>query len=349
MLANFGERLKSARKMAGLSMEALAKQSGNVVTKQSIGKYEKGLMNPSGDVLRELSRVLKVKPDYFFRSSKINLSGLEFRKKSSLRVKEREKIKYKAIDFLERYIEIEGILGIHKVFVNPIPAKQRHISDLQDIERVSILLRKKWGLGTAPVSNLMELLEDKGVRICELETSESFIGISAWANNIPVIAVRANDDLVRKRFTISHELGHILMKFSKNEKHRNIERLCFDFAGAFLLPKIVIKTELGDHRDKIALWELKKLKGIYGISIQAIMRRAKGLGIINEHTYRKFCIMVNQKGWKKIEPGSYERKEKANRFKQLVYRAAAEDLITYSRAAELLNMSLSELRKIQIV
>ncbi|MBW2216552.1 MAG: DNA-binding protein, partial [Deltaproteobacteria bacterium] len=67
-----------------------------------------------------------------------------------------------------------------------------------------MMLRKKWDLGTAPVANLMELLEHKGVRIFEIETSDKFHGISAWADKIPVIAVRAEDDLVRKRFTIAH-------------------------------------------------------------------------------------------------------------------------------------------------
>ncbi|MBW2216553.1 MAG: helix-turn-helix transcriptional regulator [Deltaproteobacteria bacterium] len=52
MLANFGERLKNARKMAGLSMEALAKKAGALISKQAIGKYEKGKMKPSGDLWR---------------------------------------------------------------------------------------------------------------------------------------------------------------------------------------------------------------------------------------------------------------------------------------------------------
>ena len=67
MLANFAERLKSARKMSGLSMAILADKTGHAVTKQAISKYEKGLMNPGGDALVALSRALGVKSDYFFR------------------------------------------------------------------------------------------------------------------------------------------------------------------------------------------------------------------------------------------------------------------------------------------
>ena len=349
MVANFGERLKSARKMAGLSMETLAQKAKSVVTKQAIGKYEKGLMNPSSNVLMELSRVLEVKPDYFLRSPKIKLSDLEFRNKSILRAREWEIIKHKTVDFLERYAQIEEILGARVSFNNPIQGKNRQVRDLSDVECAAIMLRRTWNLGTAPISNLMETLEYKGIRIFEIETRKRFHGISGCSDSTPVIAVRAQDELVRKRFTIAHELGHVLLEFPDTDNPKTLEKRCHDFAGALLLPEVTIKAELGKHRDGIALMELQKLKGIYGISIQAIMHRAERLGIIRAYTYRKFCIMVNQMGWKKKEPGSYERKEKANRFKQLVYHAAAEEVITFSRAAELLNVPLSEFRKIQIV
>jgi Zn-dependent peptidase ImmA (M78 family)/DNA-binding XRE family transcriptional regulator len=343
MLANFAERLKSARKMSGLSMAGLADKAGQAVTKQAISKYEKGLMNPGGDALVAISRALGVKSDYFFRPQKVGLSELEFRKKSRLGRKEEERIKYRTLDFLERYMEIEDILGDSAVFKNPL--SNPNIGNSEEAEKAALEVRRKWKLGEAPISNLMELLEDKGIRIYEIETDDNFNGISAWAEGIPVIAVRHQDDLLRKRFTISHELGHILMNIDENRDKRSREKLCHIFAGAFLLPESAIKSELGENRSKIALWELKKIKGIYGISIQAVMARAKQLEIISEHTYRNFCIKVNSQGWKVKEPGEYLGKEHANRFDQLVYHAAAEEIITFSRAAELLNLPLIEFRR----
>ena len=85
MLANFAERLKSARKMSGFSMAVLADKAGQAVTKQAISKYEKGLMNPGGDALLALSKALGVKSDYFFRPQKISLGELEFRDKARIR------------------------------------------------------------------------------------------------------------------------------------------------------------------------------------------------------------------------------------------------------------------------
>jgi Zn-dependent peptidase ImmA (M78 family)/transcriptional regulator with XRE-family HTH domain len=343
MLANFGERLKSARKMSGLSMEALSERAGKAVTKQAISKYEKGLMNPGSDALVTLSRALGVKSDYFFRPQKVSLGELEFRKKSKLGRKEEESVKYRTLDFLERYLEIEDILGDKAIFNNPLSGT--NVFNPEDAEKAALEMRRKWKLGDAPISNLIELLEDKGIRIFEIETGGYFNGISAWAGDIPVIAVRKQDDLLRKRFTISHELGHILLKIHEKNNQKAREKLCHTFAGAFLLPENVIKAELGERRTRIALWELKKIKGIYGISIQAIMVRAKHLKIISDYTYKKFWITVTTRGWKTEEPGEYLGKEHANRFDQLVYRAAAEEIITFSRAAELLNLPLSEFRR----
>ena len=98
-------------------------------------------------------------------------------------------------------------------------------------------------------------------------------------------------------------------------------------------------------RKRVTQWELKKLKGIYGISMQAIMARAHTLGIIDDRSYRQFRMHVSTHGWRKEEPGEYSGKEKANRFKQLVLHAAAEQVISYSKGAELLGLTLAEFER----
>jgi transcriptional regulator with XRE-family HTH domain len=190
--------------MAGLSMEALAEKSGGLITKQAIGKYEKGKMKPSGEVLMALSGALGVKPNYFFRSPRTDFSKLNFRKRSNLKAKEIAVVKHRALDFLERYLEIEEILDEKGAFVNPLPREVSIVTNLGHIERAAKSVRTEWGLGVAPVSNLVELLEGHGVRIIEVESNEKFDGISAWADNIPIIAVRKQNDVVRRRFTIAH-------------------------------------------------------------------------------------------------------------------------------------------------
>ncbi len=349
MINKFGERLNSARKMAGISMERLAQKAGSVVSKQAISKYEKGLINPSSDVLLALSKAMDVKVDYFFRTSKVSIAGIEFRKRSKLTKKEEDRIKYQTIDFLEKYLEIEEIINIQSSFVNPVT--DNRIVSYEGIEQAAIEIREKWNLGNGPIPHLIELLEEKGFKIFEVEASRQFDGLSGFVENmeIPVIAIFKSGDLVRKRFTVAHELGHLLLDFS-DVKEAVPEKLCHAFAGALLLPQAIMRETLGKQRNKITEWELKKLKGIFGVSMQAIMARAYHLKIISQNTYRLFCIHFNKHGWRKAEPGSYEGKERANRFKQIVLYAAAEQIISFSKAAELLNIALAEFeREVQIV
>ena len=341
MINEFGVRLHSARKMAGMSMAALAEEAGAVVSKQAISKYEKGQIKPGSEVLLALSRALNVKADYFFRSSKVAITGLEFRKKSRLSKKAEEQIKYKTIDFLQKYLELENILNIPSGFDNPITDNK--IRGYADVERAAREIREKWQLGVGPVPHLIELLEDKGYKVFEVDDFEHFDGLSGFVSgmNIPVIAVYKNKNLVRKRFTVAHELAHLLLDFSCVEE-KTTEKLCHGFAGALLLPEKILREELGQHRNRITEWELKKLKGIFGISMQAIMARAAKLEIISKNGYKSFCIHAGKLGWRKEEPGRYEGKEVANRFKQLVYYAAAEQVVSFSKAAELLNKSVAE-------
>jgi Zn-dependent peptidase ImmA (M78 family)/transcriptional regulator with XRE-family HTH domain len=344
-MEGFGERLKAARKMAGMSQQGLANATKNLVTKQAISKYEKGKMYPASDILVSISKALGVKSGYFYRQSKVELTGLEFRKKSKLSKRDENRVKYQTLDFLERYIEIESVMGQQTEFSNVL--ENYTITNLEDVEKASMELRSIWDLGTAPISNLMELLEDKGVKIFEVDLPDEFDGLSAWADKIPVITINQNRDLVRKRLTIVHELAHLMLNFG-DCKDTELEKLCHSFAGAFLIPKEKMIEELGSHRSKISYLELKKLKGIYGISIIALVVRAKNLGIISESRYKAFFIIASKRGWKsgKVrEPGEYVGREYANRFQQLVSWAVAEDIITMSKGAELMNVGLPEFRK----
>ena len=302
MLNDIGKRLLAARKMAGLSMEKLAIEAGSMVSKQAISKYERGIMKPGSEVLLALANSLGVKVAYFLRPRNLRLTGLEFRKKSRLSVAEQDRITYRTMDFLEKYLELEDILGVQSTFKNPV--RNRRILENGDIERAAEDIRSAWNLGGSPIPQLTEILEDHGIKIVEVDAGANFDGLSGFAGEekIPFIAIYGASDLVRKRFTIAHELAHLLLEFPHQEK-RSSEKRCHAFAGALLLPEGVIREELGNRRKKITEWELKKLKGIYGISMQAVMARTLALGIINPQAYKQFCIYVKTHGWRKEGTG----------------------------------------------
>ena len=117
----FGARLKNARVINGMSMDDLCTKMNNLVSKQTISKYESGKMLPNSTNLIALANALNVKPDYLLRPFTVSLDKIEFRKKSKMGMKEENSIKERIRDKIERYIEIEEILGINSNFTNPIP------------------------------------------------------------------------------------------------------------------------------------------------------------------------------------------------------------------------------------
>lgn len=342
----FAQRLKSARIMAGLSMQKLSDLLDNVISKQSISKYEQGSMKPDSELLIKLSKVLMVKPDYFFRPFEISLQKVDFRKKCSLSQKEINSINEKSRDFLERYIEVEQHLGINHQFENPIADIK--INKLADIEDAVLELRKKWKLGLNPLSNIFEMLENKGFKIFEIVASQSFDGLSSIVDNtIPILVINRISDILRRRFTILHELAHVLLQLPNNSSKKEIEHYCNYFAGSFLIPKQVLISELGIKRNTVILKELIEIKEYYGISLQALVYRARELKIISEQSAKRFWQFIKSSPEKQQEIGlgKYQGKEKSERFNQLLYRAYAEQIISQSKVAELLNTNLPWLKQ----
>lgn len=336
----FAQRLISARKMAGISLQELSDRAGNIVTKQALSKYEKSLMKPDSQVMLTLAKALGVKVDYFFRRRAVELKGIEFRKKASLTTKKKEAVEQLTADFLERYIELESILNVRSEFTNPIEGII--CSNVQDIEEAAGKLLYAWDLGRNPIPNVLEMLEDRGLKVLELLADDDFNGLSTWVDNYAVIVVNTNLDIVRKRFTALHELAHLLLQFDEELLEKEKEKLCHCFAGAILLPKESLIEEIGEHRKRFALQELIDLKEYFGISIQAIIARARNLDIIDAATYKSFCINWNRMRYKRNEPGEYKGKEHATRFQQLLFYAAAEGIITLNKAASLANQSLAD-------
>lgn len=229
------------------------------------------------------------------------------------------------------------------------PLQDVAISGKEDVERTAQKLRSEWNLGIDPMYNVLELLEDHGIKVLELEADSAVDGFSTWVDGkIPVIGLNLSlkNHLDRYRFTALHELGHLFLDISQYSESEQ-ERLCHYFSGAMLLDKRAIEQELGLKRNRISLQELASLKKQYGISIQAIVYRLRELRIISQASYNGFFKFMNQHGYKKNETGlaEYKGEENALRFDQLLGQAIAEEYITISKAAALKNQRVTQFRK----
>lgn len=342
----FAERFKSARLMKGFSLQDLANKIDGKLSRQALHRYEKGEVIPDNEKINLLSKALDVNPDFFFRSTTVELGEIEYRKLSKMPRKEASIIKEKTKEYLSRYLELEEILGLGVEFENPLK-NIGIITSYEQVNKAANQLREYWSLGNGAIFNVVELLEDKNIKVVKLNVDEDFDGLQTFVNGtIPVVAynVKKTNKPDRIRLTLLHELAHLLLSFG-NINLKQKETLCYQFAGAVLLPEKTLKAELGEHRNKLSINELGNIKKQYGISMQAIVMRAKDCGIINEHYTKQFFFLINQMNWRVDEPVEYCGAEGSNRFEQLLFRALIEEQISMSKAASLNNQTLAEFRK----
>jgi len=334
-----GERVRLARSAAGLSQRGLAEKVG--VSAQAISKYERNEDIPSSGVLLRLARALGVKTEYFFRPVEVVLSQPEYRKRKAMKKKTEKMILGQVRDCLERRMQIEGILDKNRASKFELPEEVScRIKSMADVEKVSEKLRLFWKLGFDPIDDLSETLEEHGIKIIPVSAEQSFDACTFWVNGeVPVIAVNKEFPGDRQRFSLAHELGHLVLKKCEIDEEKTASR----FAGAFLAPASAVVNELGKRRSKLSIYELHLLKHKYGLSMQAWIYRARDLNVISESAAKNLFKEFRARGWHIEEPGEQLRPEKNTRFERLVARALEEELISKARAAELLGMPVAKL------
>lgn len=345
MNMDFPQRLKNARIMQGLSMDDLCNKLNNIVSKQSISKYESGKAMPNSTKLIAIANALNVKIDYFFRPNSTSLDNIEFRKKAKLNTRDLSSIKEIIRDKVERYIEAENICGLSSDFTTDF--SNDIVKNKNDILLLTTRLKEIWQLGEDGINNLIEILEENKIKVIEIEAPNCFDGLSGFiGNKKPIIVLNKSYNSERKRFTALHELGHILLKFDASLNQKEKEHFCHLFANEMLISKKVFISMIGPSRNDISLKELRDIQQQFGISIDALMFKAKYLNVISENRYKSYCISKNTKPeFKESVNLSIAKYECSNRFERLVYRALASEIITESKASVLLNTSLTTVRQ----
>lgn len=338
------DRIRRARILKGLSLEALAQRMGDI-SKQALSKFEKGESLPNSSRLLQLADALGVGPEYFFRQEEVELAPLEFRKLSGMGKRKLEQVTEHITEHLERYITLESCFDAADIKTPPTPPAQFVVSSLGEAETAAIQLREHWQIGTAPIANLTELLEERGIKVALVDGPDDFDGACAATRDDQhvLIALNAHRPGERMRFTAAHELGHWVMAIPETMEDRDAEFCCHRFAGAFLYPASCVATDFGSHRrSRVHPRELLIAKQLYGLSMQAVLRRLKDLDLLNETGYKSSMIHARMRGWAKTEPQPLPP-EHPQRFESLVFWGLAEDLFSRSRAAELLGKPASAL------
>ena len=246
----FSIRLHEARMMMGLSMEKLAELTGGIITKQSISRYEKGLMLPKRVAKLAMAKALNISDSYFDGTNlKIDMPMLRTTSNGKLSEDELQALEAKLSFWAEQYLTKEKEAGFPTQFQNPI--KGTKVSTLEDAIQASFLLREKWHCGDGPIASILRLLERKGIMILAATLPDYVFGMSTWADKKhPLMILDFNPEkssVEKLRFTAAHELAHLLLLFPEDSPLR-LEKRCDLFASFFLLPKLTLIEELGSRK-----------------------------------------------------------------------------------------------------
>lgn len=364
----FAKRLRTARLMCGLSQAELVAKMKELaedfpalyksVSTTAVERYENAVMFPeNSSILVTLAEALNTNVDNLTRQFTIRIDkDFSFRKKSKLGKKRIDVVKMKVQQGIEKYVEIERITGDEPkfdAFFNNIVVKKA-----EDARLVANELRKKWNLGDGPISQPIVVLEEHGVKVIEVEEDpELFDGTSTIVEGLPVVVLNKCESFSpeskhtfspeRRNLTLFHELGHQIMNIPDDVSDKEKENLCNVFANEMLIPSNTFLNIFGNKRQAITIVELKDVQRTFGISARALMMKAYQLGVINKSRYVGFCIKMNDPANERLRKtldGSSMPCEHTSRYERLVFRALSSETITTSKAAEMLDISVSELR-----
>lgn len=300
-----GARLTLARNLAGLRKSDLAALIGKSPT--AVSAWESGAKRPTPATVAQLALGLSVEPGFFEVRAKdaSKLSGLpHFRSLRSTSQLARNQ----AASYGQIALEIAEVLETHVEFPDlRIPS---HPVDPEDLEGdgpevAARKLRRIWELPSGPAPHLVRTLENHGILVVFSPVQAASVDAYSFESGLrPVVVLNpVKRDYYRQRFDVAHELGHLIMHSDSEPGGRTVEEQAHRFASELLMPSAEIERLLPDAINRDAWVTLRRLKEEWGVSIQALLFRARRLGRLNDVAYRNAMMTLSSKGWRRNEPG----------------------------------------------
>ncbi len=301
-----------ARELRGYSQKELSQKVG--ITQGGISKLELGLMTLREDVLSALAEAVEFPKSFFFQKENLFEPNLYYRKK----YRTTKKILTKAKAEMNLYrISIHQFMKCVDLEMPEIPYFD--VDSDGSPETIAYKLREFWGVPKGPIRNLISLFESKGIIVIQADfENDDLIGAGMFTKDkVPIIYVNKFMPMDRQRFTICHELFHIIAHvYSSVEEHRNIEKEANLFAGSFLMPAQDIKPHL---LGRLTLQKLSNLKKYWFCAMSAILIRAQQINAVTQRHAKTLWIQMGKLGFRKREPPELEPpKETPNIIKVII-------------------------------
>jgi Zn-dependent peptidase ImmA (M78 family)/transcriptional regulator with XRE-family HTH domain len=300
-----GQRVRLAREACRMTQEELAEAAG--ISQGTLSDLEAGrIAKPAEDILVAVSAATQFPASFFLLGPLPDLPDGHNRKLKRGTSKVTKQIRAQVRQIVEIVQRAETGLRLPAVRIEPVPP----VDSMDGIEDVAERVRSTLGIGESdPVSNLTRAVERAGVVVIVLPNEmEDHDGFSAWPDygmdGRPIIAIARGGPGDRDRFTIAHELGHLVLHTLKAPADPAVAEVqAHRFAGALLLPR---EVAIGAMRPPVTLQVLKSVKAVYGISIAACAQRALDLQLIDREHFVSLRKQLSRRGWNKGEPVTVE-------------------------------------------
>lgn len=295
MTRRVGDVILVLRRAADITQEELADRLG--ITQAALSRYENDLREPDADMVEKLSATLEVTTDFLlheFRMTGAIAADAHMRRQRTAKPSDWKRVEARL-----------NMMRMHSAYLlERVPLQPRHQviqvdPDEHTPAQAADILRASWRMPIGPVRNLLRWVEASGVIVVEEDFGTHRIdGMSQWAGEHAVIILNNALPTDRKRLTVAHELGHLVLHNRYIDS--DVEEQANEFAAEFLMPAHVISPQLSN----LTLGKLTDLKAEWGVSMQAIFERAYRMGKVNTEDRQKFHRQMNSRGWKVREPGS---------------------------------------------
>ncbi|WP_152275358.1 helix-turn-helix domain-containing protein [Arthrobacter koreensis] len=299
-----GDRLRLARFRAGLTIKDLAERVG--VTHSAISQYETGRTRPTSVTLSKLAMATGVTPGFFrFDRRPVSSGGLDGTHFRSLRSTTKT-VRSTAWAWSELALDVSDVLERYVRFP-PVDLPEKSLTSGEDIVEAAGMLRDHWKLPEGPVGSLVRHMEAHGILVTRAPTAaEGVDAFSHFQGRRPIVVLGPQDkDAGRSRFDAAHELGHLICH-PEADPGGSQEQQAHAFAAELLMPHQHMIDLLPRRFD---LGAYARLKHEWGVSIAALLYRAKTLSVISDAAYRRAVVTMNKNYGRKDEPFPLPRTE----------------------------------------
>ena len=314
-----GTRLVAMRELLGWTQGEVAEATR--ISPSALSQAERGDTTLSAANIARVASFLQISPAAFVEQPEPQVALIpqfrHLRRTPKRRQRQAEQLVYataRVVKVLKKSVEFPKTFDCEERVDPDLPIEEAK----KQVERAAAKAREVFRVPpNDPIGDdVMGLLEVGGITVVrDPDTDEAIDAYSAIVDGLPIIVLYGGDDCVwdRDNFNLAHELGHLVMHrgSQRDPGTRTVEAQAHRFAGAFLGPRKAMRQQLPTDLDWSCYLQLKRT---WGMSMAALVRRAKDLEVIDDMTYTRAMKQRSSYGWRFKEPGSGDRAVPAPQF-----------------------------------